>query len=90
METDDDLCEHLRDAPPDAQARTPDGCEECLRDGTRWVHLRLCLSCGHVGCCDSSPGQHATAHFSDTGHPVMRSFEPGETWRWCYVDELTG
>ena len=55
---------------------------------TDWVHLRLCLSCGHVGCCDSSPYQHATAHFDETEHPVMRSFEPGESWRWCYVDEL--
>ena len=83
-------CEHLRDAPRVAAPRTPDGCEECLRDGTRWVHLRLCLGCGHVGCCDSSVGRHATAHFHETGHPVMRSFEPGEAWRWCYVDEELG
>jgi hypothetical protein len=64
------------------------GCEECLRDGTRWVHLRVCLECGHVGCCDSSPGRHATAHFHATGHPVMRSIERGERWGWCYVDEV--
>lgn len=67
---------------------TPEGCQECLAAGeTTWVHLRKCLSCGHVGCCDSSPHQHATAHFTESGHPVMRSFEPGEEWRWCYVDE---
>lgn len=83
-------CDHLREAPRVAQPRTPEGCEECLRDGTRWVHLRLCLECGHVGCCDSSVYKHATAHFHEVGHPVMRSFEPGEAWRWCYVDELVG
>ena len=54
------------------------------------MHLRLCLTCGHVGCCDSSPGRHTTAHYKETNHPVMRSFEPGETWRWCYVDEVVG
>jgi len=83
-------CEHLREAPRVAVPLTPEGCEECLRDGTRWVHLRLCLTCGHVGCCDSSVGRHATGHFHETGHPVMRSFEPGEAWRWCYVDEELG
>jgi CPA1 family monovalent cation:H+ antiporter len=83
-------CAHLRDAPRVVKARTPDGCEECLRDGTRWVHLRLCLSCGHVGCCDSSPQKHAALHFHETEHPVMRSLEPGEAWRWCYVDDLLG
>jgi monovalent cation/hydrogen antiporter len=83
-------CEHLSEAPRVAVARTPEGCEECLRDGTRWVHLRLCLECGHVGCCDSSVGRHATGHHHETGHPVMRSIEPGEAWRWCYVDELLG
>ncbi len=70
--------------------RTPEGCEECLRDGTPWVHLRLCLTCGHVGCCDSSIGKHASAHFDETAHPVMRSIEPGEAWRWCFVDALVG
>ena len=64
------------------------GCEECLRDGGRWVHLRQCLTCGHVGCCDSSPGKHATAHFHAAGHPVMRSAEPGEGWGWCYIDQV--
>jgi uncharacterized UBP type Zn finger protein len=67
---------------------TPDGCEECLRTGSRWVHLRLCLTCGHVGCCDSSPNRHATKHFHTTQHPIVQSLEPGEDWRWCYVDEI--
>ena len=85
-------CEHLRafctlDTPA---PHTPGACEECLRDGTAWVSLRLCLTCGHVGCCNSSPGQHADAHFAETAHPVMRSIEPGEAWRWCYVDEIVG
>jgi CPA1 family monovalent cation:H+ antiporter len=83
-------CTHLREAPKVVRARTPEGCEECLRDGTRWVHLRLCLTCGHVGCCDSSTEKHAAAHYRETSHPVMRSIEPGEAWRWCYVDELLG
>jgi uncharacterized UBP type Zn finger protein len=64
------------------------GCEECLKAGTRWVHLRICLTCGHVGCCDSSVGKHARKHAHDTGHPIIQSFEPGETWRYCYVDDL--
>ena len=63
-----------------------DGCEECLATGGTWVHLRLCLTCGHVGCCDSSPNRHATAHWRGTGHPVVQSYEPGETWGWCYED----
>ena len=66
------------------------GCEECLRDGTTWVHLRLCLQCGHVGCCDSSVGKHASAHFAELGHPVMRSIEPGEAWKWCFLDNRLG
>ncbi|AWB93076.1 Na+/H+ antiporter [Aeromicrobium chenweiae] len=85
----DGSCEHLAAATVVPDPRTPKGCEECLRDGTSWVHLRLCMTCGHVGCCDSSQG-HATAHFKETDHPVMRSFEPGEAWRWCYIDEVTG
>ena len=80
-------CPHLAGVR-DVQARTPDGCEECLTAGGRWVHLRLCQECGHVGCCDNSPGKHATKHFHRSGHAVMRSFEPGEDWSWCYVDEL--
>jgi len=63
------------------------GCEDCLRTGGQWVHLRLCLSCGHVGCCDSSPSRHARRHFEHSGHPIIQSFEPGEDWRWCFVDE---
>lgn len=70
----------------DVEPRT-DGCEECLRLGTPWVHLRLCLTCGHVGCCDSSPMRHARAHAGLVGHPIVRSAQPGERWRWCYVDE---
>ncbi len=79
-------CIH-RDQVGDAAPKT-DGCEECLKLGERWVHLRLCTSCGHVGCCDSSPNKHATAHFRATGHPIVRSLEPGERWRWCYVDKV--
>ena len=67
--------------------RTPEGCEECLRTGSPWLHLRLCLTCGHVGCCDSSPGKHARRHAHGIGHPIVQSFEPGEDWRWCYYDE---
>jgi len=63
-----------------------DGCEECLKMGSSWVQLRLCLTCGHVGCCDSSPNRHGTKHFHQTGHPIIQSFERGENWRWCYVD----
>ena len=84
------LCGELRDAAADAVATTPDGCEECLAQGTSWVHLRMCLTCGHVGCCDTGEWRHADAHFRASGHPVMRSYEPGETWRWCYVHELVG
>ncbi|MFC5677675.1 Na+/H+ antiporter [Aeromicrobium endophyticum] len=86
----DGACEHLRVACEYPPPLTPTGCEECLRDGSTWVHLRLCMTCGHVGCCDSSVEKHATRHFEETGHPVMRSFEPGEAWRWCFVDEVTG
>jgi len=78
-------CQHMTDLDP-VPART-EGCEECLHRGMPWVHLRLCLTCGHVGCCDSSPGRHATKHFHQEGHPVMASFEPGERWAWCYVDQ---
>jgi len=79
-------CTHFDDLPA-VTPRTPNGCEECLKMGSRWVHLRLCLVCGHVGCCDNSPNRHATAHYHATHHPVIRSFEPGEDWGWCYVDE---
>ena len=63
------------------------GCEECLKMGDSWVHLRLCMECGHVGCCDSSKNKHATKHFHHTQHPLVRSLEPGESWIWCYADE---
>ncbi|HWB70200.1 MAG TPA: UBP-type zinc finger domain-containing protein [Solirubrobacterales bacterium] len=65
-----------------------EGCEECLERGMQWVHLRMCQSCGHVGCCDNSEGRHATGHHRETGHPIARSAEPGEDWSWCYVDEV--
>ncbi|KUI27416.1 hypothetical protein AU196_08010 [Mycobacterium sp. IS-1742] len=89
-------CEHLavsgveavNTAPP---PNTPGRCEGCADLGENtWAHLRMCLTCGYVGCCDSSPHQHATAHFQHTGHPVMRSAEPGESWRWCYIDLRVG
>ncbi|HZS42871.1 MAG TPA: UBP-type zinc finger domain-containing protein [Candidatus Paceibacterota bacterium] len=64
------------------------GCEECLKMGDKWVSLRLCLSCGHVGCCDSSKNKHATKHFKATGHPIIQFFGPEQNWRWCYVDEM--
>ncbi len=72
---------------PAGRAATPQGCEECLRLGTPWVHLRLCLTCGHVGCCDSSPMRHARGHAFAYEHAIVQSLEPGEDWRWCYVDE---
>lgn len=81
-----DGCEHLvaiTEVEPSA-----DGCEDCLRTGGWWLHLRLCMTCGHVGCCDESPNRHASAHFGTTGHPVIRSFEPDESWLWCFVDEV--
>ena len=80
-------CSHLDQIQP-VSPNTPAGCEECLRTGSRWVHLRLCLSCGHVGCCDSSPGKHATKHFRGSHHPLIRSYEPGEDWAFCYLDNL--
>ena len=65
-----------------------EGCEECLAAGGQWCHLRICLACGHIGCCDSSPGRHATAHARENGHPIVRSVQPGENWGWCYEDQL--
>jgi uncharacterized UBP type Zn finger protein len=81
-----ELCKHL----DQIKIRHTDkkGCEECLKMGDAWVHLRLCLSCGHVGCCDSSKNKHATRHFRATKHPLVRSLEPGESWIWCYVDNV--
>lgn len=79
-------CHHFDHLQP--VHRSSSGCEECLKMGDIWVHLRECLLCGHVGCCDSSKNKHATRHFHATHHPVMRSIEPGEHWGWCYVDEV--
>ena len=79
-------CSHL-DQVRDVKPHTK-GCEECLKIGQSWVHLRLCRSCGHVGCCDSSKGKHATKHFRATTHPIVQSIEPGEQWMWCFVDEV--
>jgi uncharacterized UBP type Zn finger protein len=84
-------CQHLAEAPADTAPSTTQGCTDCLAMGEHdWVHLRMCLACGHVACCDSSPRRHATAHFGETRHPVMRSMEPGESWRWCFLDETLG
>ena len=79
-------CTHLDqigDVTPSSE-----GCEDCLRSGGRWVHLRMCMTCGHVGCCDNSPNRHATAHFEEAGHPLIRSAEPYENWLWCYADQV--
>jgi uncharacterized UBP type Zn finger protein len=84
------MCEHLAKlTEPRSSPLIPSahGCEECLAAGAEWVHLRLCMTCGHVGCCDSSPNRHATGHFHATRHPVAKSFEPGEDWAWCYVHQ---
>jgi hypothetical protein len=81
-----ETCTHL-DEVRDVEPSSP-GCEDCLRTGGRWVHLRLCMSCGHVGCCDNSPNRHATGHWNQVGHPLIRSYEPGENWWWCYADSL--
>jgi uncharacterized UBP type Zn finger protein len=80
-------CSHL-DQIDDVVGASGNGCVECLRDGTSWVHLRRCATCGHIGCCDSSPMRHATGHYTQSSHPIIQSFEPGEDWLWCYVDEL--
>ena len=81
-------CSHLDEVRvldlPDPVA----GCEECLKTGSWWVHLRMCLECGKIGCCDNSPNKHATAHFHADGHPLIQSFEPGEDWLYCYVDDV--
>jgi hypothetical protein len=75
--------DHIHSVKPSAA-----GCEDCLKIGAQWVHLRECLSCGHVGCCDSSPHKHASKHFASSGHPIIRSFQPGEHWKWCFIDEV--
>jgi hypothetical protein len=83
------MAEECRHAA-DVQRVTPSalGCEECLKTGSTWVHLRLCRTCGHVGCCDDSPNRHATRHFKATGHPIIEGYDPPEGWGWCYVDEV--
>ena len=85
-------CQHLQEAgEPTPQTPYEDGCPECVADGhTDWVHLRLCLHCGKAACCDSSPRRHMSKHSELSGHPVMRSFEPDEKWKWCFVDEVLG
>jgi hypothetical protein len=80
-------CTHLDQITVAMPTEVP-GCEECLKTGARWVHLRACRSCGFIGCCDSSPNQHASKHAASSGHPIVSSLEPGEDWSWCYVDEL--
>jgi monovalent cation:H+ antiporter-2, CPA2 family len=83
------MCSHVQGLTS-VQPESPDTCPECVALGDTWVHLRVCMSCGHVGCCDSSKNQHATRHFQSSRHPVMKSLQPGEDWAYCYVDELMG
>ncbi|MDQ3083922.1 MAG: UBP-type zinc finger domain-containing protein [Thermoproteota archaeon] len=85
---DNSLCEHFGLVNQTIKPRTPSGCEECLQIGSEWIYLRLCLSCGHVGCCDSSPTKHATKHFHKMEHPIVKSLEPCENWEWCYINEI--
>ena len=82
------VCSHLdqiKVEPPESV----EGCGECMKVGDEWVHLRMCMSCGQVGCCDSSPNRHASKHAGETGHPIIRSVQPGEDWCWCFEDEVT-
>ncbi len=79
-------CEHVSEIKAVTPV-TPDGCTDCLKTGDEWVALRLCLSCGNVGCCDSSKNKHATKHFEATGHPIMQAYQEGKAWKWCYVDK---
>lgn len=81
-----DYCEHISAIVP--VTPSADGCEDCLKIGGRWLHLRLCESCGHVGCCDQSPNRHATKHYHASDHPIIKSFEPGEEWGYCYPDDM--
>ncbi len=84
------VCDHLQQARHSPLPQSSDGCQGCLAEGGNWLHLRVCMQCGYAGCCDSSPGMHASAHYHDEGHPVMRSLEPGEAWRWCFVHDQLG
>ena len=81
-------CTHLAHIHITTLPEAVDGCADCLASGGRWLHLRICLECGRVGCCDDSPNRHASAHAHETGHPIIHSLEPGEDWSWCYPDEL--
>jgi hypothetical protein len=81
-------CTHLDEIRVTELPPAIEGCEDCLKLGGWWLHLRMCEICGHIGCCDQSPNRHATAHFHATSHPIMRSAQPGESWSWCYVDEI--
>ncbi|TRW44587.1 UBP-type zinc finger domain-containing protein [Georgenia yuyongxinii] len=83
------ICTHLETIDDTVTADGAPGCEDCLAIGARWVHLRACQFCGHIGCCDSSPNKHARGHSHGTGHPIVRSYEPGEEWYFCFPDELT-
>src|SRR5579884_2770139 len=81
-------CAHLDQVQVLELPESVEGCEDCLRTGGKWMHLRICLTCGHVGCCDDSPNRHATAHAHSSSHPIIRSLEPGEEWSWCYEDQI--
>jgi len=81
-------CTHLDHVHITQLPESVEGCEDCLKMGGKWLHLRICLECGHVGCCDSSPNRHASAHANASDHPIIHSLEPGETWSWCFIDEL--
>ena len=81
-------CTHLDQVLITELPESVPGCEDCLAMGGKWLHLRICLQCGHVGCCDDSPNRHASAHNASSGHPIIRSLQPGEVWSWCYVDEV--
>ena len=82
------ICKHIKQADKNISPKTPNGCEECLEMGDEWFHLRLCLTCGHVGCCDQSKNKHATKHFHITAHPVIKSFQKDEDWEYCYLDDI--
>jgi len=85
--TAEPTCTHLDQISVTELPVPIDGCEECLKIGGRWLHLRMCMSCGKIGCCDSSPNRHARTHAAESGHPIARSAEPGEEWSWCFIDE---
>jgi uncharacterized UBP type Zn finger protein len=88
MSNRDPICTHLNTIHITELPASVEGCEDCLREGGVWLHLRICLECGHVGCCDDSPARHATKHATGSDHPIIRSLEPGETWSWCYLDQV--